>query len=693
MLNELYHLSEVLGGEGISLPVWHKDFKPLPNASGKKPCYRIMIGANGSISDIVPMQGDLVSCLRKWEPSNGHSFPGFNIQPLYRIADVDRKKALKKWRKDNKSVDREVVKEWCADVEAMNWDEKFNTKMIKCLQTIPRELNVHCSAISNDFYAINNLCDRIKAWGDDCSNKFFQCLETYIAGVIEKGEAVSSLLPILFHEASLKKKREDDRGSLSIFLDVPDWKEYPVAHAKTIQCINECLLKSPDSEDTAGKRSDEDAFGHDSDGNQEKLPEVKLPFIGAVKLRAMTSESPCQYRYGTIDARSFRVGAESRKRMKGALEWLSAPQREGETWGRADIKELLFAYPTTLPKSPLKLAACLGTQAADDKEARFENYARDVITCLGGTAPLLKEIEIRIFSLRKMDKARTKVVFHRHYSAQRLADAANDWQMGCGNIPDIRLLSWGNEKGKFLPCVPIVPFPLQIAECLNLVWKMEGSAKQVKKKVRPDDSEPYQFQAVPKTAGIELLLDASAPKRLVPHLLSIVLSNGIGLFLSLGNSLHRGDIISLEGVYKHKQLMPAILGLLLWMIDIRKERYMNDSPYLVGKLLKLADELHALYCKEVRNDNLPPQLIGNALMVAALDSPVQALAQMSLRIAPYLGWARTNSTPSAGLSRYFLKELGLVEEKLRDAPLPTRLDDAARAQLLLGYISGRQSND
>ena len=156
MLNELYHLSEVLGGEGISLPVWHKDFKPLPNASGKKPCYRIMIGANGSISDIVPMQGDLVSCLRKWEPSNGHSFPGFNIQPLYRIADVDRKKALKKWRKDNKSVDREVVKEWCADVEAMNWDEKFNTKMIKCLQTIPRELNVHCSAISNDFYAINN---------------------------------------------------------------------------------------------------------------------------------------------------------------------------------------------------------------------------------------------------------------------------------------------------------------------------------------------------------------------------------------------------------------------------------------------------------------------------------------------------------------------------------------------------------
>ena len=693
MLNELYHLSEVLGGEGISLPVWHKDFKPLPNASAKKPCYRIMIGANGSITEIAPMQGDLVACLRKWEQSNGHSFPGFNIQPLYRIADEDRKKALKTWRKDKKSIDRTILKEWCADAEAINWDEKFNKKMNKCLQAIPRELYVRCSAIPGDFAAMNDLCERVTAWGDDCSTKFFQCLEIYIAGVIEKGEAVSSLLPILFHDASLKKKREDDRGSLSIFLDVPDWKEYPVAHAKTMHQINECLLKSAIRDGTTDKRNNEDAFGHDNDRNEEKLPEVKLPFIGTVKLRAMNSESPCQYRYGTIDAKSFRIGAESRKRMKGALEWLSAPQREGETWGRADIKELLFAYPATLPKLPLKLAACLGTQAADDKEARFENYAGDVINCLRGTAPSLKEIELSIFSLRKMDKARTKVVFHRHYSAQRLADAANDWQMGCSNIPVIKLLAWGNEKGKYIPCDPIVPFPLQIAECLNLVWKMAGAAKQVKKKVRADDSEPYPLQAVPKTAGIELLLDASAPKRLVPHLLTIALNNGRGLFLSLGNSLHRGDIINLDGVHKHKQLMPAILGLLLWMIDIRKEFYMNDSPYLVGKILKVADELHALYCKEVRNDNLPPQLIGNALMVAALDSPIQALAQLALRIAPYLGWARTNSTPSAGLSRYFLKELGLVEEKLRDTPLPTRLDDAARAQLLLGYISGRQTND
>jgi len=356
---------------------------------------------------------------------------------------------------------------------------------------------------------------------------------------------------------------------------------------------------------------------------------------------------------------------------------------------------LIFAYPAILPKAPLKLAACLGARKVDDTEARFENYAKDVVNCLKGIGPTLKEIELRVFSLRKMDNAsaKTKVVFHRNYSAQRLAETAKEWQQGCANIPSIWIRSWGEEKGKTVVADPVTPFPLQIAECLNLVWKMEGSVKSDKKTVKKGNSTPYPVQAIPKTAGIELMLDEVAVQRQASHLLTVTLQNGKGLFLSLGNSLHRDEVIKLDGFNKHKQLMPAIMGLLLWKLGIGKEIYMNNSPYLVGRMLKLADELHAVYCKEVRKNNLPPQLLGNALMVAALDSPTQALAQLALRIAPYLGWARTNSTDSAGLSRYFLKEFGLVESKLRDKALPTRLDDAARAQLLLGYISGSSQTD
>jgi hypothetical protein len=120
---------------------------------------------------------------------------------------------------------------------------------------------------------------------------------------------------------------------------------------------------------------------------------------------------------------------------------------------------------------------------------------------------------------------------------------------------------------------------------------------------------------------------------------------------------------------------------------------MEDSSYLIGRMLKYADELHAVYCKEVRKGSLPPQLLGNALMAAALDSPTQALAQLALRIAPYLGWARTNSTESAGLSRFFLKEFSLIEGKLHNLALPARLNDTARAQLLLGYVSASSQNE
>ena len=680
MLNELYHLSVALEKAGITPRDWHKEFKPLPKATLKKPCYKILLGSDGSISGIEPMKAELAVRLRKWEPSNGNSFPGFNIQPLYRITDEEQKKRLKKWRDGKESVDFVELRNWCAETRARNWDARISKKLAKCLGEIPTELQKRCGDIPEDFAPVRRLFERASSWGNDWAGRLYQELESYLWTAIEKSESAASLIPVLVHEGSARNNLENDTGTVSVFLDVPDWDDYPVAHKKTIEWLNERLLRSagPSTDQTGSQAND--AFGLLSDGHEDRLPEVKLPVIGGVKLRAMSSESPCQYRYGTVDAASFRIGAESRKRAKGALEWLEADEREGETWGRADGKELLFAYPSILPKVPLKLAACLGARKTDDAEARFENCAKDVVDCLKGLAPSLKEVELRVFSLRKMDKARTKVVFHRNYSAQRLADAAKEWEQGCENVPDVRMKAWGREKGEIIRVESETPFPLQIAECLNRVWKLDGTTKT-------------EIKAIPKSTGIELLLDEAAIQRQVPHLLAVTLQNGKGLYLSLGNNLHRNEVFKLDGFNKHKQLMPAILGLLLWKLGIGKESYMNNPPYLVGRMLKLADDLHALYCKEVRKNSLPSQLLGNALMAAALDSPTQALAQLALRIAPYLGWARTNSTESAGLSRYFLKEFGLIETELRDVALPTRLDDAARAQLLLGYISSNAQKE
>ena len=39
----------------------------------------------------------------------------------------------------------------------------------------------------------------------------------------------------------------------------------------------------------------------------------------------------------------------------------------------------------------------------------------------------------------------------------------------------------------------------------------------------------------------------------------------------------------------------ALLGILLYKLEIRKEKYMMDTMFMLGRLLKLADKLHKEY--------------------------------------------------------------------------------------------------
>ena len=115
---------------------------------------------------------------------------------------------------------------------------------------------------------------------------------------------------------------------------------------------------------------------------------------------------------------------------------------------------------------------------------------------------------------------------------------------------------------------------------------------------------------------------------------------------------------------------------------------MASPAFLVGRLLSLADSLHLEYCKHVRNNSIPPQLIGNALMTSALEAPEKALSMLSQRVLPYQAWARTvKGGEEVILAKFFLKHLGEVSEQLKDTPLPQRAMDTDKAQMLLGYLA------
>lgn len=122
---------------------------------------------------------------------------------------------------------------------------------------------------------------------------------------------------------------------------------------------------------------------------------------------------------------------------------------------------------------------------------------------------------------------------------------------------------------------------------------------------------------------------------------------------------------------------------------------MESMAYLVGQLLKISDELHTLYCKVVRGGDVPPQLVGSALFAAAGETPNQAIAQLSLRMNPYITWAKQyrfknikTKNEESWRARWYLGLYEDVANKLHVIMTDsTRFGDFEKAQLFIGYLA------
>lgn len=376
--------------------------------------------------------------------------------------------------------------------------------------------------------------------------------------------------------------------------------------------------------------SSKDAYGNDAIGSENpKMAQVNIPVLGGVFLRSQSRGIPAQSRYSLCEGETFTVGNKTRASVKRALEWLSNSNQYGQTYGIAGDKELLFAYPAALtPDACPELTLLLGAES--DDERRFADLAESVIGQLKGTGKdKLDDEAIEIFSLRKMDKARTKVVYYRNTTVSSLESASNAWDIGCKNIPPLDIRIWGkgkNDKGKSFS-VPVefqTVFPLKLHKILNVVWTLSrNEVKQSKVKF----FEP--------ATGLRLLLDTPENAR-TAYVLEHFLTHSQTYFITLCRAKGRGEIVNLPNVGTY----PGILGVLLYKLNQTKENYMNESAFQLGRFLRVADEIHRLYCEVVRKKEIPPELCGSSMLAAMLENPTQALAQLCARSAPYLKWAR-----------------------------------------------------
>lgn len=389
--------------------------------------------------------------------------------------------------------------------------------------------------------------------------------------------------------------------------------------------------------------------------------------------------------------------------MKRSLEWLAALERKGLTWadvsnisGGERVPSVLFAYPSKLPQQLPEVAQLFtGLQGTSEShEALFAACAQRVTGALQGVASVSTQTAVRVFVLKKADKARTKLAFHKWYQTEHLVRSAEQWDLACQNIPAITIRGHGGNSGQAVHWQPLLtPFPAEVVWCLNTIWLRQGT--QNPRQLVKDDQLCDMVRKFTIEDGLRLLLDVGI--QLEYHaawMLDALVRQSAPLLLAIGHAHHREQFHRMPLSYaKQARLLPSILGLLLYKLEHRKGAYMHEPPFLIGRLLSLADQLHEQYCQKVRKGSVPSQLVGNALMPTALDQPTQGLALLSQRILPYQAWAKTAQGGDVGLVKYFLGEMGKLSNELATLPLPERCDDAAKAQMLLGYLARTEKSD
>jgi len=677
MLDELFKTAAAIKHAGILTKDWHPKLKPLPKATAKAPCIRVWLDSEGHIVDLEPLSAEHAAKLRKFEPDNGKSFPGFNVRPLF-IRTMPEADA-KKFAKDAADKLKTPPVDWASIlVETSNLWAKDTIKTVeRILTTISTDLKEKCENLQED----ETLSRLFSSVSKTTASQFQAEYSEKLKGKIAEGKLPLVLLLFLGPEGKETKT--------PIFLDVKDYKDVPVAHEQTIARLNDLLL-ADDNVDGAfcsASFAHPDAYGANAAGSENpRMAQVSVPVLGGVFLRSQSSAIPAQSRYDLCEGATFTVGDITRANAKCALEWLSAPERNGKTYGIAGDKELLFAYPAQLPPDSCpELALLLGAQS--DDERKFADLAESVIGQMKGAGDkVVKDTDLEIFSLRKMDKARTKVVYYRNTTVVSLETASHAWDAGFKNIPPLDIRTWGdgkNDKGRSFPVLveSQTVFPVKLHKILNVVWTLSrNEVKQSKVKL----FEP--------STGLRLLLDTPEAAQ-TAYVAERFLAHSQTYFIALCRMKGRNEIADRKDL-PNLEIYPGILGLLLYKLGKTKENYMNESAFQLGRFLRVADEIHRLYCEVVRKKETPPEFCGSAMLAATLENPTQALAQLCMRSAPYLKWARAyHGEEKGGLVHYWMGQWSPIADALHQMNWPGRPSSEERAQIFLGYLSSFPKSD
>lgn len=627
MINELYRLTVALDQADIATEHTHPKYKLIPKVTKKAPCIHIIFD-NGRLYKVESIEREQALEIRKYGSNQG-TFPALNLAPLYRLTDEIEKRAISDLI-EGKTTDFNIeeIRQICRE---NNWGRKFSNKYHISMQDVPREMTKLFQKNGIVFPPLQKLTEEADAFAE--AENLHRELERTAFAMLEQKRGIALALQILFYSGKPGKSVEEDYGTLSVVLDCRTLIEagLSVTTAAFTSMLNQKLIEADAVARTGAVEKEADAFGHVFAPLEEPMPTVKLAAGFEVSLRTMFRGQPCQSRYGRIENATYPISKDMRFKLQSALAWISAAEHKGITWISTDKDEALFAYPETLRKNMYSMVGFCRRQSTEEdqtesdtrdkirKKAEFESAAKTFISELQKTKqvdtdPMSERIQY--FVLRKLDKARTKVVYTYNTTPSEIEHSSERWSLGCQNLP------------AFLFGQPATLFPLEVSDILNLIWRQDGKPSADK------------FKPVPRYYGMQLLFGVALPE--VRRNLYILMNNVIKLAPYLGkvgfarNGYDGSQVILL----RQTQNTLALIGLLLYQLEIRKEKYMQEFPYLFGQLLKVSDALHEIYCKIERDNNVPNALAGSGLYVSGAEQPYKTLAVLGQRMNPYIAWAK-----------------------------------------------------
>jgi hypothetical protein len=489
-----------------------------------------------------------------------------------------------------------------------------------------------------------------------------------------------------------KKKAKLEAPKITLILDVADIDSFPyrVADPAVPYEWSACLFASEKRPpDAAGLASFVCGLSGQPDSPVgKKMPNPNLPVLGPTYLMAMNRDIPCQTRYGRTSTAIFPVGKRTVQRLNDALRFITDETRHHKTWagvpnGFRDKPDLLITYLEEEPRADVPVVGLFADAEPDATQdlAIYEARTAQIHAALRRLDKPGRDLHVRVIALSQIDKGRKQVVFSGRYSADAIYQGRDNWLAGTSNIPRIDI-SFPVPKGKPAERPSgYQPSPTEVMVSFKTQWIRAG---QQKKEVLAKKSVP----GVDLGRIYALMLEDDAHEQagwLLERYLPLTVPLLIGLARPLSGKAKLPDFARKEAL-----IVVAVYGILLLRQGRTKEVYMNNRDYLLGQFLQLADRLHKLYCKHERKGSVPPQLIGNAAISMAMQSPCRAFVVLSTRMAIYLAWADRCEDDDAKETR---RQLGRISALLHGQDLDQRVSSNGKAELLLGYLADTKENE